>query len=352
MKLQKVNTYKFKDTARVFLYAVLAPQILAASVLLAMGVFAALFGLDYSVVENSFVTKFISLFIVQIAFLLVFYLYNKANNIDWVKATKIKNKLNLKQIGIIILIAVSSLFFISPLISLVDYLISLTGYTSSSELPIDLSNLSGFIVGIFALAVFPAVAEELIFRGVVFSGLKRFGYKKAIIFSAIIFALMHMSIQQTVYQIIIGVILAYSFYVTGSLLGAILLHFVNNFLIVIMAFYTQVNEIPMTETASFKFLADYVQVFGYLFIGLLVIWFLFGLLKEASNNKPHENNIKLENSNQNLEQDFNTITNNEHTLVNEKTFNKNPAFNKNLFITLFAAGICIALWLVNFIGRI
>jgi hypothetical protein len=119
-----------------------------------------------------------------------------------------------------------------------------------------------------------------------------------------------------------------------------------------MAFYTQVNEIPMTETASFKFLADYVQVFGYLFIGLLVIWFLFGLLKEASNNKPHENNIKLENSNQNLEQDFNTITNNEHTLVNEKTFNKNPAFNKNLFITLFAAGICIALWLVNFIGRI
>jgi len=258
------------------------PQIMGLIFLVALVALANIFNLNYEVVTENIVTKIITLFLAQIGFIFVFFIYNKVKRINFFNATKINIKINLKQIIILVLIATASLFLFSPLINLIDYIISLTGYSVSTTLPIDFRSVQGFLIGLFALAVLPAVFEELIFRGIVYTGLqKKFSVKFAIIFSAILFALMHTSVQQTVYQFIIGVLLAYVFYLTGSLLASIILHFANNFIIIVINVITG----NVQSTVSFTGFSDYVNVAFMTILGIIVIYVLINFLKKESERK-------------------------------------------------------------------
>jgi len=93
---------------------------------------------------------------------------------------------------------------------------------------------------VFALAILPAVFEELVFRGLLFQWLRRIFPKGrviwAVIISAALFSAYHMSLAQTVYQFILGIIFAMVVLYSGKLVLAMLLHFVNNFFIITYVF--------------------------------------------------------------------------------------------------------------------
>jgi len=356
MQAKKTNSYKFSDSSKMFLWAVLAPQILGVVLVMIIGVVTNMFGLDYQQVLDSFVVNLSILFLAQIAFLLAFFLYHKLKGIQ--KATKIKVKINLKQTGVLILIALTSLYFFSPLISLIDHLVSLTGFSAASDLPVDLTKASGFITGFFALAVFPSIAEELIFRGVIYNGLLRFGYKKAIIISALLFALMHMSIQQTFYQIIIGAMLAYSLYITGSLLAPIVMHFANNFIIILLITFDIGNGVDVEEAASFASFYDYLRVAIFTAIGIFIIWQLFKILKRQTNKVPEtktpitETQAMLEDASQSqllLPENLEIITEQKEQIL-AKT---QKVIDKGSYKLIgVAVIISILLWLFDFFSKI
>ena len=78
------------------------------------------------------------------------------------------------------------------------------------------------------LAVFPAVAEELIFRGVIYRFLRRYGAFPAAVTSSLLFGLMHLNVIQTVFAFGMGLILCRLYEKTGRLRWCMLIHLINN----------------------------------------------------------------------------------------------------------------------------
>jgi len=86
------------------------------------------------------------------------------------------------------------------------------------------------IVFLVSLSLFPAVLEELLFRGVVMQSLRRFGDPFALICSSILFAMLHRNLIQGPNALLTGLVLGYFTLRTGSLIPAMVAHFVNNLL--------------------------------------------------------------------------------------------------------------------------
>ena len=91
-------------------------------------------------------------------------------------------------------------------------------------------------------AIFAPIFEEWLCRGMVLRGLlTRMKPAWAIVISALFFALIHMNPWQALNAFIIGVVMGYVYFKTGSLLLTMLIHFVNNGTAVICA------QIPSLE---------------------------------------------------------------------------------------------------------
>lgn len=105
------------------------------------------------------------------------------------------------------------------------------------ETVIPLGNTSSYIIACLTLCLLPAVIEELFFRGILLTKLKKFGEVKAIIISALAFALFHCSLSQLVYQFLYGLVFAYIVIKSGSVIVSMIIHFLNNFIVVSLTFF-------------------------------------------------------------------------------------------------------------------
>ena len=101
---------------------------------------------------------------------------------------------------------------------------------------INLPSMDGFgVVGVlFAVALLPAIFEEIMFRGVLLDGLHSFGQVGAILLCGGLFALYHQNPVQTVYQFCCGAAFAFVALRSGSILPTVLSHFLNNALIILL----------------------------------------------------------------------------------------------------------------------
>lgn len=82
-----------------------------------------------------------------------------------------------------------------------------------------------------AVVILAPIAEELLFRGIIFRMLtKHWSEVAAIVVSALLFGLYHMNLLQAIYVLPIGLLLGYIAYKCKSVLPCILIHMVNNFM--------------------------------------------------------------------------------------------------------------------------
>ena len=100
---------------------------------------------------------------------------------------------------------------------------------------LDTNSVSGVLVNLGLLALLPALAEEMTFRGVlqqVMSGerLSVSGYRKhiAIWVTAIVFSAIHMQFLGFIPRMLMGALFGYMFVWTGTLWIPIVMHFTNN----------------------------------------------------------------------------------------------------------------------------
>ncbi len=94
--------------------------------------------------------------------------------------------------------------------------------------------LTSLILNIVATAIFPALLEEMVFRGYVLGALRPHGEKLAVIVSAVLFGLIHGNILQVPFAAILGVVLGWLVVQTDSIWPAVVLHGVNNLFSVVM----------------------------------------------------------------------------------------------------------------------
>ena len=87
----------------------------------------------------------------------------------------------------------------------------------------------GLGTALVLVALLPAVAEEVTFRGVVLAGLRRSGSRWiAVVGSALVFGLFHINPYHVVAAFVVGLLLGWVALESGSILPGILIHLVNN----------------------------------------------------------------------------------------------------------------------------
>lgn len=235
----KKRVYSKYDAGKAFLYSLFLPEILVLCFALLALVFASSQNLSYDQLIEKYWFLAITVLLSPLAFFITFLVINKKSNINWKAATGISFKLNTKNVLLCILISVVCLIGLNFFVDLFDHLISKTGFVGSYDLPFPLDSFGWLVFYIVFVALLPAVFEEIIFRGIIFNGLKEYGIKTAIFGSAALFMLTHGGIEQSIYPLVLGIILALVYHNTGNIIYSIIVHFCNNALVIIINFVMQ-----------------------------------------------------------------------------------------------------------------
>lgn len=162
------------------------------------------------------------------------------------------------------------------------------------------TNGKELILYILLIAGSAGLCEEFLFRGVIQRGFERLGKTKAILLAAFLFSLTHMDFQKIFGTFLLGALIGFIVYRTGSLFCGMFAHFTNNAIAVFVSFLSvkfldlfggSVRNIPkepdlngMLEAfrnLSPQQLTVVLYIYGFLFLILATIFILllFALIK-------------------------------------------------------------------------
>ncbi len=136
---------------------------------------------------------------------------------------------------------------INEMMTLPDWLSGIEGWMKRSEdqakelveMFLSTTTITGLALNLFMIAVLPAIGEELLFRGVLLRLFREWTKNPhiAVLISAFLFSALHLQFYGFLPRFILGIILGYLFVWTRSVWVPILVHFVNNGIAVVAAWY-------------------------------------------------------------------------------------------------------------------
>ena len=117
-----------------------------------------------------------------------------------------------------------------------------------------------------AIAVAPAICEEIAFRGFVMGSLSDFGDGFAILISSMFFGMMHSGISGIVFAFSVGLLLGFIRKISGSLIPSMIVHFLNNAWSVLMIVLLKILDIEIFGIISGTFVFTMLLVFAVMLI--------------------------------------------------------------------------------------
>lgn len=237
-------------------------------------IFAIIFKIDITETTlffNTAVGYLLCTIAMDLALVLVFFHFNKKTD------NQIAAKPSVKKIFLYLLIAISTFFALCPIITCIDSFLVKINFQLNT-IPYSLTT-GNYFISIISLAILPAICEELLFRGIIFKGLKPYGKIFSISVSAILFSLFHMSLDQTVYPLLIGLLLGVIMYYENNILYTILIHLTNNFLSLTLAYF----NISLIFTHWSYILIAIILLISFLTI---VLYFVIKNNRNSASNKP------------------------------------------------------------------
>ena len=191
------------------------------------GVIIAIFSLNGTEAES-----YISLLTSPIAIAIVLTLALTVAKQPAKKLLPVKTHPKYYLIGI--LIVFGALFSLSQVNEYIIQLFELMGYQRRASFVPDVTGWKVVPV-LIVVAVIPAFMEEILFRGIILNNAEvELGTVRVVLVSGFCFSLYHGSVEQTVYQFIIGCLFGFLAVRSRSLGPLVLTHFVNNALIIIL----------------------------------------------------------------------------------------------------------------------
>jgi membrane protease YdiL (CAAX protease family) len=142
------------------------------------------------------------------------------------------------------------------------------------------------MINLFVMALLPALSEEIFFRGFllkVFYGLTK-NIHVGILITSLIFAAIHLQFFKFMPMVLISIILGYLVYWSRSLWPAILLHGINNSLVVLAYYYSENSTLEILDD-SYRFPIWIVAIGA---VGFIVIFRYFHLRKNQKLNNFYE----------------------------------------------------------------
>lgn len=115
------------------------------------------------------------------------------------------------------------------------------------------TDLPSFLMNIISVALVPAFAEELAYRGFVLNQLRKYGDAFAIFGSALLFGAMHGNTTQMVFAFILGLVFAFVDVKTNSIIPSVIIHFINNFYAIVADLLASDTNLTDQQTNLFYF---------------------------------------------------------------------------------------------------
>lgn len=143
---------------------------------------------------------------------------------------------------------------------------------------LDMPDIGSMFINLFMLALLPAVAEEVLFRGVVqriMTQMVKNGWVAAII-TGVIFSVIHFQFLGFMPRFLLGFLMGAIYFVTGNLWLSIAGHFLNNGLQVVLVYLYQIKLISYDATKD-----EHVPLY-FAFISVVVTGILLWQLRQRA----------------------------------------------------------------------
>ena len=101
-----------------------------------------------------------------------------------------------------------------------------------SCISIDTGSVFSAVLMIFSLAVFPAITEEFVFRGIMMREYRMLGSLFPMVISSLLFAFIHFDLLQFPIYFVLGFILSWMVFLTRSVISAVIAHIVYNVFVI------------------------------------------------------------------------------------------------------------------------
>lgn len=145
------------------------------------------------------------------------------------KGKEEKRKISFKTQIKIIFVSIVMIFGLQFLLTMLIYPVIGLDYSTTDIFNINSeSSIMSKLIAILAIAVVPAIFEELFFRKAVIDLTLKHGKKFALLFSAVLFGLLHMNLAQGLFAFIGGIIFGSIYLYTRNIKFTMLIHFINN----------------------------------------------------------------------------------------------------------------------------
>ena len=202
----------------------------------------------------------------------------------------LRQKINIQQVAIIILLALfglvlsGSLATISQAIPLGEDIKSWAKglentYKQAMLAMMQMHTIADLLMSLFLVAVIPAFAEEFYFRGALQKILKDWSGAPlvAIIITAMLFSAIHFSFYGFLSRMALGILLGLIYQQTKSILLPILLHFVNNGVAITVLYFARGDQKKIDQTM------DETMPWYWGILAIVFIVFLLKQLKKYNN---------------------------------------------------------------------
>lgn len=173
----------------------------------------------------------------QIGYIGGVLVYTKYKNIDF----NLNIKENVQKNNFKYLIAIfcgAGIFFSALLLNyFLQIFYDIINLDVSVTVP-SLNNVWDYLFSLILICILPPIGEELVFRKTMGDGFNKLGTLNTMLICGILFSLSHLNPVQTVYQFILGCILALIYLKTKDIVIPIIIHVINNLLALFLSSLT------------------------------------------------------------------------------------------------------------------
>ena len=338
------NKYSILDAFKCYFFLVIITAVASLVYSIVLSIIASAKGISSAELTATDTVQVISFVISPVIFIIFFFCYNAKAKVKNKYALSDGNSISLLPISIAMVLAIISIFLFTPVMNFFQALFETKGYAVDNAIPMQ-DKMSGslgfFLLGLIVYALLPAIAEELVFRGIIQKGLSsRYNAFTTIFLSSVMFVLMHGSLQQTLYQFVLGIMLGYLAHVGGSIIYSMILHFLNNALVVVFSCFDIVGYISGSDTIYYN-IFSVIFPFMLFILGCILCGILFWVLKYLRN----KNFFRLDENGK-----FKKVeVVEEEEKIGLKGMWKDMSYNEKIFF-LSAFGLVILIWLINTIA--
>ena len=198
---------------------------------------------------NTYAYRIILIIVNEISIGLTPLFYSKVLGQNYYLDMGFKKKLSIAKIIMLIAIAFLTVAAFMPIAQVFFDMLVNTGYNTAKLTILTVQTPAQLVIGIILFAIMPAIAEEILYRGMIARAFKKHSFILAIFLGGALFALMHGSPAQLVHQFFLGCVCCIVYFSTGSIYAPIIVHVVNNLIAVIGSYVLYIYSVNVTTLA-------------------------------------------------------------------------------------------------------